>query len=253
MTRALLSRPTWLLALACGALASVAGLAAESIARRPDFTGIWLPDGQRAEPWPTPLPLSAAARSFMAEFDAASQDPTSFCMPFGTPRNMLQTQFPLQIVHTPQRLTMILQPDLSNAEVRRVPLDGSAMPAEPDPSWFGTSRGRWNGATLTIETTGLRDDSLVAGNGLPHSAQLRVVETLSVVEDPRRGRVLVNEMVLHDPVLYTAPLRTRRYFVQAPQASLADGGCVARKWIDELWRDRLQEHAAAARAAGGAR
>src|SRR5262245_293817 len=103
-----------------GALLALLGwntLAADAPAPRPDFTGIWLPHAQRAEPWPAQLPLTPTARGFMEKFDAAADDPNSFCMPFGTPRNMLQTQFPLQLVQTPQRLTMVLQPDLSNAEV----------------------------------------------------------------------------------------------------------------------------------------
>jgi hypothetical protein len=235
------------------ALLGDAVMAADPQGPHPDFTGIWLPDAQRAEPWPTQLPLTPAARGFMEKFDAAADDPNSFCMPFGTPRNMLQTQFPLQIVQTSQRLTMVLQPDLSNAEVRRIPLDGSPMPEEPDPSWFGTSRGRWSGATLIVETTGLREDSLISGQGLPHSAQLRVTERMSMVNDPRRGRMLLDEIELRDPVAYTAPLRTRRYFVLAPQATFTDSTCVARKWIDKLWRDRLREHAQVAHPAGGAK
>jgi hypothetical protein len=221
-------------------------------AARPDFTGIWLPDESRAAPWPAELPLTPAARAFLEKFDAAADDPVSFCMPFGTPRNMLQTQYPLQILHTAQRMVMVLQPDLANAEVRRIPLDGGALPKDAEASWFGTSRGRWEGATLVVETTGLRADSLVSGIGLPHSDKLRVVERLSLAEDPRRGRVLVDDIELHDADAYTAPLRTRRYFLSSPQASLVEGSCVERKWIDKLWRDRLQEHAAQARARAGA-
>jgi hypothetical protein len=226
--------------------------AAAEPATRPDFTGIWLPDASRAQPWPAQLPLTPAARAFVEQFDPAADDPVSFCMPFGTPRNMLQTQYPLQILQTAQRMVMVLQPDLANAEVRRIPLDGSPLPRDAEASWFGTSRGRWEGATLVVETTGLREDSLVSGIGLPHSAKLRVVERLSLVDDPRRGRVLVDDIELHDPDALTAPLRTRRYFVSAPLASPVEGSCVERKWIDKLWRDRLQEHAAAARARAGA-
>lgn len=240
------------LANGAAALLTLQVLAADSPAR-PDFTGIWLPDEARAQPWPAKLPLVPLARSFMDKFDPASHDPTSFCMPFGTPRNMLQTQFPLQIVQTPQRLVMVLQPDLSNAEVRRIPFDAGALPKDPEPSWFGTSRGRWEGSTLVIETTGLREDSILNSQGLPHSEQLRVVERLSIVDDPRRGKVLVDDMELRDPAAFTEPLRTRRYFVAAPQANLSEGNCVARKWIDKLWRDRLQEHADTARSKAGAK
>jgi hypothetical protein len=231
------------LALICGALSAAQPSA------RPDFTGIWLPDESRAQAWPATLPLTPAARRFMQEFNPASHDSTSYCMPFGTPRNMLQTQYPVQIIQTADRVVMVVQPDLSNAEVRRVPLAG-ALPKDPDPSWFGTSRGRWEGSTLVIETTGLREDSIINGQGMPHSDQLRVIERLALVNDPVRGKVLVNDIELVDPAAYTAPIRTRRYYASAPQANLQEGSCVARKWIDKLWRDRLQEHADARKKAG---
>jgi hypothetical protein len=183
----------------------------------------------------------------MQDFDPAQSDPTSFCMPFGTPRNMLQTGYPLEIVQTPQRIVMLIQPNLANAEVRRIPLDGSALPADPEPSWFGTSRGRWEGSTLVVETTGLREDAIVSENGLPHSGQLRVIERLRVSDDPVHGRTLIDEIELHDPRAYLEPLRIRRYFAWAPQARAVDSNCVEAMWTARLWRERLQEHAEAAR------
>lgn len=233
------------------AVALAAGHApARSATPATDFSGIWLPDARRAEPWPASLPLAPVARRFMESFDAAARDPTTLCMPFGTPRNMLQTEYPLEIVQTPQRLVMVIQPNLANAEVRRIWLDGRALPATPEPSWFGTSRGRWEGQTLVIETVGLREDAIVSDNGLPHSGQLRVIERLRVVNDREHGRVLIDDIELHDPQAYTQPLKTRRYYAWAPQARARDSTCVDALWIDKLWRDRLQEHAAGAPQAG---
>lgn len=232
--------------LLCGWLLAATSMAATAAA---DFSGTWLPDGERAQAWPAELPLTPAARSFMQGFDPASHDPTAFCMPFGTPRNMLQTQFPLQIVQQPDRLVIILQPNLSNAEVRRIRLGAAALPESPEPTWFGTSRGTWQGATLVVETIGLREDSLLSGHGLPHSDRLRVVERLRVEDDPRRGKVLVSDIELHDPLSFTQALHTRRYFVLAPRAQFTEENCVARQWTDKLWHDRLREHAEAARAA----
>lgn len=217
-----------------------------------ELAGIWLPDASRAEPWPAQLPLTPAARSMMDNFNAAEHDPTTFCMPLGTPRNMLQTEFPMEIVQTPQRILMVLQPSLANAEVRRIPLDGSALPEAPDPSWFGTSRGRWEGSTLVVETIGLRPDALVSGTGLGHSEELHVIERLSVADEPERGRVLIDEIELRDPKAYQQPLKTRRYFVRTPQAQLREPtGCIELQWIDKTWRQRLEEHAAEAGRKGG--
>jgi hypothetical protein len=216
-----------------------------------DFTGTWLPDALRAQAWPATLPLAPDARKFMQGFDATQSDPTTFCMPFGTPRNMLQTQYPLEIVQTPVRLTMMLQPNLANAEVRRIWLDGRALPGELEPSWFGTSRGHWEGATLVIETVGMRTDAIVSENGLPHSDQLTVIEHLRIVNDKARGKTLIDELELRDPKAYLQPLKTRRYYSWAPDARLRDGTCVDARWTEKLWRDRLQEHADEARAVAG--
>jgi hypothetical protein len=213
----------------------------------PDLGGVWLPDESRAEPWPADLPLTPAALEAMKAFDPAQQDPTTFCMPLGTPRNMLQTQYPLEIVQTPQRIVMVLQPNLANAEVRRVVMDGSPLPEAPDPSWYGTSRGRWEGGTLVIETIGLRPDAPITGTGITHSGELRVIERITVSQDADRGRVLVDEIELHDAQAYQTPLKTRRTFVWAPQARLSESSCVELRWIDKLWRDRLQEHAETAK------
>lgn len=237
------------LALALAVLAGSSGCGSRDqneAGDEPDLSGIWLPDPSSAEPWPAQLPLTSVARDAMARFDPAEHDPTSFCMPLGTPRNMLQTEYPLEIVQTPDRIVIIVQPNLANAEVRRIPL-GTALPESPDPSWFGTSRGKWEGETLVVETIGLRPDAPISGQGITHSAELRVLERFSLVEDDAGGRVLVNEMELRDPQAYEIPLKTRRQFVAAPHASLREPGCVEQQWIDKLWRDRLREHAEAAR------
>jgi hypothetical protein len=236
-------RMGWILVVALGAFQATVPAAAQGAAQAApvDFSGTWLPDAGRAEAWPAALPLAPAARKFMESFDPARSDPTTFCMPLGTPRNMLQTGYPLEIVQTSQRLVMLIQPNLANTEVRRIPL-GGALPASPEPSWYGTSRGRWEGSTLVIDTAGLRGDAIVSENGLPHSGQLRVIERLHVANDREHGKVLVDDIELHDAQAYLAPLKTRRYYSWAPNARARDGTCVEALWIDKLWRDRLQEH-----------
>src|SRR5690606_21526545 len=131
--------------LALGLVIIAGGCGRQQAGGIPDLAGVWIPDPQGAEAWPAELPLTPAAREAMARFDPAEHDPTTFCMPLGTPRNMLQTEYPIEIAQTPQRVVIVVQPNLANAEVRRIHLD-NPLPDEPDPSWFGTSRGRWEGA-----------------------------------------------------------------------------------------------------------
>ena len=244
----------WIVALValsgCQRGSNTVSQAAAAPGTPPDIAGMWLPDASRAEAWPANLPLTPAARSMMDRFNPSAGDPATFCMPLGTPRNMLQTEYPLEIVQTPHLVLFVMQPNLSNTEVRRIPLDGSPLSESPEASWFGTSRGRWDGATLVVETIGLRPDVPVSGNGLPHSDGLRLIERLSVIKDAEHGKVLLDEIELRDPKAYQEPLKTRRFFVWAPQAQPREGSCDALMWIDKLWRDRLQEHAAARRKAG---
>jgi hypothetical protein len=234
--------------LAGGAIGACHSPPSTTSVSMPDLSGVWLPDPSRAEPWPKELPLTPAARKQMDAFDPATNDPVAFCMPLGTPRNMLAADSPLEILQTAGRLTMVLQPDLSNAETRRIYLDGRKLPAEPDPSWFGSSVGKWDGSTLVIETVGIETDVILSSDGLPHSKALRVEERLNVVNDAERGKVLVDDITLHDAEAYVQPLKTRRYFTWAPNAPFHDSRCGERLWINKLWRDRLGEHA---KAAGG--
>ncbi len=243
--------------MACLALATAGGCAKGPVApaastATPDLSGTWLPDPERADAWPADLPLTPTARTAKDNFDPSVSDPSYFCMPLGTPRNMLQTEYPLEIVQTPTFLLLVVQPNLSNSEVRRVPVDGSAMPESPYATWFGTSRGRWDGQALVVETVALRPDAPVSGEGITHSEDLRVVERLSLVSDAKHGESLLDEIELHDAKAYQQPLKTRRYFVRVPQARVPEGNCVELLWIDKLWRNRLAEHATAWRKAGKA-
>jgi hypothetical protein len=78
-----------------------------------------------------------------------------------------------------------------------------------------------------------------------------VEERLSVVKDADRGKVLIDDITLHDAEAYVQPLKTRRYFTWAPNAQFRDSRCGERLWINKLWRDRLEEHAKAARGGSG--
>ena len=47
----------------------------------------------------------------------------------------------------------------TNSVQRTIFLDGRPLPQDPNPSWMGSSTGRWDGDTLVVETGGFNDRS----------------------------------------------------------------------------------------------
>ena len=73
---------------------------------------------------------------------------------------------------SPNRLAQIFQtPDYvailheQNSDLRLIPLDGRRRPAEAVRQWQGTSRGRWEGDTLVVETIGFNGKWTLRGAG----------------------------------------------------------------------------------------
>ncbi len=233
---------------ALASLAVLLGLPAVGAA--PDISGTWLPVESLSTAWPEPLPLTDDARARYAAFDPDRDEPASFCMPLGTPRNTLSGTSPLEVLQTPDRVYFVFQPNLLNAETRRVYLDKPLPATDPDrlPTWLGMSSGKWQGETLNVETIEMEPQAILNGAGVSHAGGLRVKERWHLARDPQRGRLLVNDVVLEDPDTFTTPLRLKRVFAWAPDARIAEGQCSERLWIDQIWRHRLREHAAARKA-----
>jgi hypothetical protein len=229
----------------CALLLFPAGVAAAA----PDLTGVWLPDSQWALPAVENLPLTEAARQRLAAFEVDRQDPAGFCMPLGTPRNTLAAASPMEVLQREDRVYFIFQPNLLNAETRRVYLDGRSAPdpAQVPPTWLGSSRGRWQGDTLVVETTQLEPQALISGSGLSHTGGLRITERWRLQGGKTPAPTLVNDMTLEDADTFTRPVQLRRVYHWAPHAQFAETNCSERLWVDALWRYRLAEHARFAR------
>jgi hypothetical protein len=149
----------------------------------------------------------------------------------------------------------IFQPNLLNAETRRVLIGAPAPEVDPDrlPAWMGISRGRWDGRTLIVETTEMEPQSILSADGISQGGKLRMTERWHVEQHPTRGKLLVDEIVLEDADTFRSPVSLRRVFAWAPDARFAEGQCSERLWIDQIWRNRLKEHADQRRAQEGAR
>ena len=73
---------------------------------------------------------------------------------------------------SPNRLAQIFQtPDYvailheQNSDLRVIPLDGRPPPGAPIRQWQGSSRGRWEGDTLVVETAGFNGAWTIQGSG----------------------------------------------------------------------------------------
>jgi hypothetical protein len=88
-------------------------------------------------------------------------------------------------------------------ETRIVPIGGQQRPGPAVKSYLGTSRGRWEGNVLVVETTNFTDRTQIGvnGNGLPNSDALTITERFIPVDaDTLRWEVTVS-----DPKMWTRP------------------------------------------------
>src|SRR5690606_34701959 len=108
---------------------------ASAVAQQTDLSGTWVSIPESGEPWDaSALQLTPAAQSKLDAFDPRRFDSTYFCMPFGTPRNTLNTSTrPLKIIQTPTQLTLLFD---GLGDVRRIFVDGRPHPDDPIPSWM---------------------------------------------------------------------------------------------------------------------
>jgi hypothetical protein len=150
---------------------------------KPDFSGLWL-----ASPHPAqllniasdlpPADVQPWAKQVFNERmqNFGKDDPASInCQPFG-PRDLFGTGLPesarTKIVQTPA-LVVILHENLT---YRQVFLDGRKLPAAPNPSFMGSSIGRWEGDELIVESAGFKDSTWLDFGGHPHSEDMRITE-----------------------------------------------------------------------------
>lgn len=201
---------------------------------KPDFTGVWdhprVADisrdvtGRCAGETPgckntgagdlpfTPLGKTENARTDKFDYGA-------HCMPWGYTRSY-GTPYPHAYVHHPDRLVIAWEQD--NA-FHMVPTDGRKLnPADIEPSWRGTSAGRWEGDTSIIDTIGFNGRSWLDTAQHPHSDQLRVTERMSYADADH----INYEVVMEDPKFYSKPMKNVRIFVRMkPGQELFEYSC----------------------------
>jgi hypothetical protein len=150
--------------------------------------------------------------------------PSNQCWPQGVP--YIFWDFLMQMLQQPDKITMIYR---HGNEVRRVRMN-QPHPAQPTPSWYGDSVGRYEGDMLVVDTVGIKVGpySMVDMYGTPQSPALHVVERYRLLDyeiakeaiarndkenfrvpgdiDPNyRGKVLQLQFTVDDDGVFTMP------------------------------------------------
>lgn len=173
--------------------------AADKVAKKtawghPNLQGMWGPSfiQNLGEDAPM-LPENRKKYKSMENVD----DPTDSCVPPGVPR-VMNLAFPLEIMQTEKVVYILLEYDQST---RRIYLD-QELPKDPDPSWLGTSVGRWEGNTLVVKTTGVREETWLDMRGHLHSEKMILTEKFTRSDD---NKTLTYEINIDDPTMYSKP------------------------------------------------
>jgi hypothetical protein len=178
-----------------------------ALAKLPDWSGVWQPTFMRPAkgaafvPPPKPV-LTPAAQRLADAFEAGKkkgenlQNQLANCVPPGMP-GIMQMPYPIEWLFTPGRVTLAIE---TESQVRRIYMDGRALPTDPDPQFNGTSIGHWEGDTLVIDTVGFTPEITFTG-GVHPSEKMKIHETYRL-KDPN---TLVGTITLTDPETLAKP------------------------------------------------
>ena len=180
----------------------------------PDLAGVYqvmersvtLPGGLKNAGSPAELPLLPAAAAQMKSVDL-KQDPAKMCVPVGPFRMMAREENKIELVPVKGKIVMLFE-DLSRGVMRIFYLN-RGHPEKRVLTWMGDSVGRWDGATLVVDTVGFNDRTWLNDVGAQHSDALHLVERIRPVLD---GKYLEYKVTAEDPKTLAKPYTYTRYY-----------------------------------------
>lgn len=190
-----------------------------SAAPLPDLTGIWMQD--RGNWSIDDLPFTPEGLQQHASKRAPDAVEACTVHHFG---QTITAPFPVEILQREDRVTFLYE---LQHEVRRIFMDERGHPETLYPSIMGHSIGRWEGATLVVETTGLRE-GWFRPEGVPYTEQARVVERYTL---NAAGDEIAVELVLSDPLYYTETVEVTRTLTLMPDGEIFEYVCVVSEYL----------------------
>ena len=202
--------------------------------KAPDISGIWLPIDELSDFWDiSKVTLTSAGKEKFTAFDSQRFDSTLFCLPYGTPRNTLNTApYPIEILQTEQQVTFLFD---RLGDIRRIFLDGREHPEDPIPNWMGHSIGNWQNSQLNVNTVAMTAESILSDKGFPHTESMQLEESFALIKK-NKETLLHYQLTLNDSQYYQKPLTANRYFRRVTHYELGEGSglCLLDQWRKQL-------------------
>jgi hypothetical protein len=174
----------------------------ESVAKWPDWSGVWSPGvGAGSRTTATPPKLTPEAKAAVDAFEAGKargenlQTQAANCVPNGMP-GIMRLPYPIEFTYSPGRVNILIE---TYSEIRRIYIDRE-LPEDPDPYFNGHSVGHWEGDTLVVDTVGISPIVSVVP-GLHATENTRFHERITRTAPDR----MVDEITLTDPALFAEP------------------------------------------------
>jgi len=198
---------------------------------KPDFSGVWgrpftsditltftNRDGTSNKGETKPLPFTPWGQAQWDNYDQVKYgDYAGSCMPFGWIRSF--SPHPMQILQNNEYIAFLFE---QSTMFQVVNTEGMPHRKDWPPTWFGDSRGHWEGDTLVIEAVNFNGWAKLATIGQPMSNQAKL--TMSF-KRPDMGHIEF-KWVLDDPKTYTRPISNDRVFALTPNVELMEYSCM---------------------------
>ena len=151
------------------------------------------------QPWALAL-YTARQRRFLRD------DPMFLnCKPPGGPRQF-QQPYGVQLVEDRERSRVFVLIGSGNNNYRIIYTDGRGHVGQiggddDNPLYYGRGVGTWDGDAFVVDTRGFNEDFWFTNGGLPHTEQLRLVETFTRTDFD----TMKYDVTIEDPGAYTRP------------------------------------------------
>jgi hypothetical protein len=191
-----------------------------------DLNGLWFPAGGPGQQ-PRETPFNEFGQKtyddYVARFNV-DDDPGGFCVVPGLPRSIWGAPFPVEIQQNEKFITMFWE---GYFQYRKIYMEGHPRPDPVLHTGMGYSVGHWEGDTLVVETSYLREYPYM--RRLPNTDTATIVERISVADVAGRdgvvAKTLINEMTLTDPRLYTQPVTVTGHLRWSPDTPIMEYSC----------------------------